>query len=177
MHPLKICCITNSRAGPSGEPFGNVVAELFAAHGVQLTIFELHEGNSLRGLAEDAVHQSYDVIVAAGGDGTINAVASVLVGHNIVKLGIIPRGTLNHFARALEIPTDMEKAVETIVAGHVKMIDVGQVNDQIFVNNSSVGLYPSIVRMRESLQNLGSANGPPQFGHRFVYFQDFAVSH
>ena len=136
------------------------MAELFALHGVQLTIFELHKDNSLKALAEEAIRQSYDVIVAAGGDGTINAVASVLVGHNIVKLGIIPRGTLNHFARALEIPTDMEKAVETIVAGHVKMIDVGQVNDQIFVNNSSVGLYPSIVRMRESLQNSGLSKWP-----------------
>lgn len=133
---------------------------LFAKLGVQVKIVELAKGNSPKAIAEDAIHQKYDVIVAAGGDGTINAVASGLVGNNEVKLGIIPRGTLNHFARALEIPTDMEKAVETIVAGHVKFIDVGHVNGSIFLNNSGVGLYPSIVRMRENLQNSGLSKWP-----------------
>ena len=136
------------------------MATLFAKHGIKIKIVELGKGNSPKAIAEDAIRQKYHVIVAAGGDGTINAVASALVGNNAVKLGVIPRGTLNHFARALEIPTDMKKAVETIVAGHVKFIDVGQVNDKIFLNNSGVGLYPSIVRMRENLQHSGLSKWP-----------------
>ena len=157
---MKILCIINGRSGPTSEPCGNDLERLFAKLGVQVKIVELAKGNSPKAIAEDAIHQKYDVIVAAGGDGTINAVASGLVGNNEVKLGIIPRGTLNHFARALEIPTDMEKAVETIVAGHVKFIDVGHVNGSIFLNNSGVGLYPSIVRMRENLQNSGLSKWP-----------------
>ena len=157
---MKIFCIVNSRSGPTGKPFGDDLITLFARRGIEVKIVELNQSNSPKATAEDAIRQKYDVIVAAGGDGTINAVASVLVGNNAVKFGVIPRGTLNHFARALEIPTDMEKAVETIVAGHVKFIDVGQVNDNIFLNNSSVGLYPSIVRMRENLQNSGLSKWP-----------------
>ena len=136
------------------------MAALFAKHGVQIKMVELAIGSSPKAVAADAIRQNYDVIVAAGGDGTINAVASAVVGNKAVKLGVIPTGTLNHFARALEIPTDIEKAVDTILAGHVKLIDVGQVNDQVFVNNSSVGLYPSIVRAREHLQKSGLSKWP-----------------
>ena len=157
---LKICCIVNARSGSTGEPFGDVVVKLFAKHGVRAEIIELDKDHPPTTLAENAVRADYDVIVAAGGDGTINAVAAALVGNKSVKFGVIPRGTLNHFARALEIPTDMEKAVENIIAGHVRIIDVGQVNDRIFVNNSSVGLYASIVRMRENLQHAGLSKWP-----------------
>lgn len=139
------------------------MAALFAKHGVQIKIVELGKDTSPKVIAEDAIRQKYNVIIAAGGDGTINAVASAVVGNNAVKLGIIPRGTLNHFARALEIPIDMEQAVETIVAGYSKSIDVGQVNGSIFLNNSSVGLYPAIVRMRENLQNSGLSKWPAAF--------------
>ena len=170
---MKIFCIVNSRSGPSGEPSGNDLATLFAKHGVPIEIAELGKGKSPKAIAEDAIRQKYQVIVAAGGDGTINGVASALVGNNAVKLGVIPRGTLNHFARALEIPTDMEKAVQTIVAGHVKFIDVGQVNDNIFLNNSSVGLYPSIVRMRENLQNSGLSKWPAAFWASLRIFSRF----
>ena len=106
-------------------------------------------------LAKDAIQQNYDIVVAGGGDGTINAVASALVGNSAVKFGILPMGTFNHFARDLGIPTDMEKAVEIIVAGQVKSVDVGEVNGRIFVNNSSLGLYPEMVRLREGLQKSG----------------------
>ncbi len=157
---MKIFCIINTRSGPTGESCENELAALFANHGVQIQIVELAKGNSPKAIAEDAIRQKYDVIVAAGGDGTINGVASAVVGNNAVKLGIIPRGTLNHFAHALEIPTDMEKAVETIIAGHFKSIDVGQVNGSIFLNNSSVGLYPAIVRMRQNLQHAGLSKWP-----------------
>jgi diacylglycerol kinase family enzyme len=64
-------------------------------------------------------------------------------------------GTLNHFARDLGIPIDLSQAVDIICAGHSKAVDVGMVNDCCFLNNSSVGLYPAIVKLRESLQSAG----------------------
>ncbi len=123
-------------------------------------MFEMHKNTSIKTLAQEAISQGYDVVAAAGGDGTINAVASAIIDNTSIKLGIIPRGTLNHFARALNIPTDMEQAVQTIVAGHLAKVDVGQVNEQIFLNNSSVGLYPAMVRMRQSLQKSGVSKWP-----------------
>jgi diacylglycerol kinase family enzyme len=170
---LKFFCVINNRSGPTGEPCRDDVARFFAERSISVKIVELDQNKSPKAVAEDAIRQKYDVIVAAGGDGTINAVASALVGNSAVKLGVIPRGTLNHFAQALEIPNDLEKAVEIIIAGHVKSIDVGQINDSIFLNNSSVGLYPAIVRMREALQNSGLSKWPAAFWAAFRIFWRF----
>jgi len=90
-------------------------------------------------------------IVAAGGDGTINSVASHIIG-GACKLGIIPAGTLNHFARALAIPQDVTQAVSTIATGRTTKVDTGSVNSHIFVNNASIGFYPRSLRFREEYQ-------------------------
>jgi diacylglycerol kinase family enzyme len=75
-------------------------------------------------------------------------------------LGVLPLGTLNHFARDLKIPNDLEHAAHAIVSGHTVSVDVGEVNGRIFLNNSSLGLYPTIVREREKQQKLGSGKWP-----------------
>ena len=75
--------------------------------------------------------------------------------HPTIRLGILPLGTLNHFARDLNIPPDISQAVDVICAGYREAIDIGCVNENYFLNNSSVGLYPAIVRLRESLQGKG----------------------
>lgn len=88
------------------------------------------------------------VIVAAGGDGTVSAVAQVLADSG-VPLGILPLGTLNHFARDLGLPLGIAEAAAVIAAGHVAKVDAAEVNGRIFVNNSSIGLYPNMVRDRD----------------------------
>jgi len=88
------------------------------------------------------------VIVAAGGDGTVCAVAQVLAG-GTVPLGILPLGTLNHFARDLGLPLDIREAVAVIAAGRIATVDAAEVNGRVFVNNSSIGLYPNMVRDRD----------------------------
>jgi diacylglycerol kinase family enzyme len=157
---LRICCIINDRSGTATESPKQVVEKLFAKYAITPEILEIRDGNSITSLAKGAVQQNYNIIVAGGGDGTINAVASALVGNSAIKFGIIPMGTLNHFAGALGIPTDLEKAVEIIVAGHVRAVDVSEVNRQISVNNSSLGIYPAIVRLRENLQMSGHSKWP-----------------
>jgi diacylglycerol kinase family enzyme len=84
----------------------------------------------------------------------VNAIASALAGTS-VHMGIIPMGTLNHFAKDLKIPLSAEEAVRTIVTGRVRAVDVGKVNGEVFVNNSSLGLYPAVVRLREAIQKSG----------------------
>jgi diacylglycerol kinase family enzyme len=88
------------------------------------------------------------VVVAAGGDGTVCAVAQVLAG-GTVPLGILPLGTLNHFARDLGLPLDIRAAVAVIAAGRIATVDAAEVNGRVFVNNSSIGLYPNMVRDRD----------------------------
>ena len=130
------------------------VAANFAASGRKANISLARTGAEVVELARRAARMQADIIVAGGGDGTINAVASELVGTD-KAFGVLPLGTLNHFAKDLNIPVDIEAAVRTIVSGHTMQVDVGQVNDRIFLNNSSLGLYPRLVHEREKQQRLG----------------------
>jgi diacylglycerol kinase family enzyme len=94
------------------------------------------------------------VLVAAGGDGTVSSVASVAVRRD-VTLGVIPLGTLNHFARDCGIPLDIDNAVAAIRSGCTRSIPVGEVNGRPFVNNASLGLYPRLVWERQMEQRRG----------------------
>jgi diacylglycerol kinase family enzyme len=101
--------------------------------------------------ARAAVAQRVGMVVAGGGDGTINAVASVVVDSG-VPFGVLPLGTLNHFAKDLNIPLELDAAIANLASGVRTKVDVGEVNGTIFLNNSSLGLYPDIVRDREKQQ-------------------------
>jgi diacylglycerol kinase family enzyme len=90
-----------------------------------------------------------DVVVAAGGDGTVSGVAGVLAGGE-TPLGVLPMGTLNHFAKDLGIPIDVAKAAKIIAGGHVAAVDVGRVNGRVFVNNSSLGVYSEALLQRHA---------------------------
>ncbi len=94
------------------------------------------------------------ILIAAGGDGTASAVAAVAVETGAL-FGVVPLGTLNHFARDIGIPMDIDGAVAAIAGHHVRPLDVGEVNGRIFLNNSSIGLYPRLVWEREQEQRRG----------------------
>lgn len=110
-------------------------------------------------LIQQAMQELPTMLVAGGGDGTLNAVASAIVGTDTV-LGVLPVGTLNHFAKDARIPTDLANAVLLLRDGVVKCIDVGMVNDRIFLNNAGLGIYPEIVRRREAQQRRGASKWP-----------------
>lgn len=112
-------------------------------------------GQALLALAKEAVENDSRVVVAAGGDGTVNTVASPLVGTSKI-LGVLPTGTLNHFAKDLGLPLSLSDAIKTIAKGNSTFVDVGEVNGHVFLNNSSLGLYPHIVAERDKHQRLGS---------------------
>jgi diacylglycerol kinase family enzyme len=95
-----------------------------------------------------------EVVVAAGGDGTVSAVAGRIAATGRA-LGVIPGGTLNHFAKDLGVPSDLEGAVSVIRAGKTRQIDIAEVNGRTFINNSSLGLYVEIVREREKFRKHG----------------------
>ena len=131
---------------------------LFLAAGLEALVVELEHGqNPVEAARAASVHAS--IVVAAGGDGTVNAVAAGLFG-TPAMLGVLPLGTLNHFAKDLHIPLDLETAVATIAAPRVVSIDVGQVNGRVFLNNSSIGIYPSVIEARDALRRLGHRKWP-----------------
>jgi diacylglycerol kinase family enzyme len=98
----------------------------------------------------------FDRVVIGGGDGSVRAAASGLAGSDL-PLGILPLGTLNHFARDLGLPLDLEAAVQVIASGRVRLVDVGEVNGCVFLNNSSLGIYPDLVAERDRYRRHGPA--------------------
>ena len=155
-----IHCILNASAG-SGSPHASpqALVDLFAAQGRQATVEVASSGANLAELARRAAGSAAEIIVAGGGDGTVNCVASALVGTSLC-LGVLPMGTLNHFAKDLKIPLQLAEAVAVIAHGQPQRVDAGEVNGRIFLNNSSLGLYPRMVRERERLQDGGSRKWP-----------------
>ncbi len=157
---MKIEVIVNHRSGPGHEAgVERRLEQAFKAAGVEAQISLARSGPEAVELAQRAAHGKADVIVAGGGDGTISSIVPAVVGSGKV-LGILPFGTMNHFAKDLQIPLNLEAAVATIVAGHEVSVDVAEVNGHTFINNSSLGLYPSIVREREKQQRLGHGKWP-----------------
>ncbi|MFL6213364.1 MAG: diacylglycerol/lipid kinase family protein [Blastocatellia bacterium] len=144
-------------AGSGTDDKNNVrqqITEAFAAAGVAARIRIAHGGDELVSLGRQALASGAQTIVAGGGDGTISAIAAIVAGTD-VRLGVLPLGTLNHFAKDLGIPLDLTEAVRTLVAGRTTQVDIGEVNGHVFINNSSLGIYPRLVRMRERIQRQG----------------------
>jgi len=149
---LKIRLIVNRGGGSSGEDGGERLRELFRARSIEPDLVEV-AGEDLESVCREAsTAQDCDIVVVAGGDGTIGTAAGILADTGR-PLGIVPLGTLNHFARDAGIPLDAEQAIEAICSGHRRQVDVAEVNGRIFVNNSAVGLYPEMVRFRDETQS------------------------
>lgn len=153
--------IFNGHAGGGFDPAwldaNRAEIERIAAGG---PISVVEDGAQIDAAVEKALALACRSIVAGGGDGTLNAVASKLVGRK-VAFGVLPMGTLNHFAKDLGIPLDPSAALLCIAAGHEIAVDVGEVNGHFFLNNSSIGLYVDVVRDRERQQpRLGRGKWP-----------------
>jgi diacylglycerol kinase family enzyme len=148
-----VTVLLNPAAGGADGLRADDIAERFLAVGSEALIVELRRGQDPAEVARAASART-SIVVAAGGDGTVSRVAAGLVGTPGV-LGVLPLGTLNHFAKDLRIPLALDKAVATIAAPQVGHIDVGRVNERVFINNSTIGIYPSIVQAREELRRLG----------------------
>jgi diacylglycerol kinase family enzyme len=150
MSVLPVVISASAGRGWSDEDLQGL-GKLFSDAGAEARILPARSGADIVKLARMALKDEPPVIVAGGGDGTISTVAS-LVQSTGTALGILPLGTLNHFARDLGIPIDLEEAVRIAAAGRQVLVDVGQVNDRVFINNSSLGVYPDIVRDRKRQQ-------------------------
>lgn len=150
---------TIAQAGAAGERAR--VAAAFAEAGIDATV-KLVSGGDVAHTVEAAVGPqrsggpACDAIVIGGGDGSVGTAARYLADSGM-PLGILPLGTLNHFAKDLNLPLEIEGAVRVIAAGAVRTVDVGEVNGHVFVNNSSIGIYPYMVADRDRQCRFGRA--------------------
>lgn len=149
---MKRAVILINRGGGSagGEDVADQVRTALAAAGIDGEV-ELLDGAGVAKRAAEAVKAKAPLVVAGGGDGTISAAAGAIAGSDTL-LGVLPLGTLNHFARDLGIHFDLSKAAAVIGAGIERCVDVAELNGRLFINNSAVGLYPLMVLDREAQQ-------------------------
>jgi YegS/Rv2252/BmrU family lipid kinase len=140
--------LNRSSGGTEDRQISDRVRDAFRAVGVEADVRGARGGEDIAAQARALARGDSPVVVVGGGDGSVGSVASVLAGSD-KALGVLPLGTLNHFAKDLGIPLALDDAAKTVVEGRTARIDVAEVNARLFVNNSSIGLYPRIVRRRE----------------------------
>jgi diacylglycerol kinase family enzyme len=140
---------TMARLGPEGP---SRVEAAFVEAGVDATV-EVLASQAMSGRIDELVAErerlGLDGLVVGGGDGTIGCAAARMAGTGMA-LGVLPLGTLNHFAKDLKLPLELEAAAGVIAGGHVAAVDVAECNGHVFVNNSSVGIYPFLVAERDA---------------------------
>ena len=132
-----------------------VIEEGCAAAGRRLRIFVVDEPGRLQALAREAVARARaaaGVVVAAGGDGTINAVAQATLGSGCA-FGVLPQGTFNYFSRTHGIPRDTAQALRILLTEQPRPVQVGLVNDRVFLVNASMGLYADLLEERETYKS------------------------
>jgi diacylglycerol kinase family enzyme len=153
LRPRRVIAIVNSEGGTvrRGDLDAATLQRMFRDAGVDADV-RFVPGDCVDATAREALIDAPDAIIAGGGDGTIRCVAAHLAaqqGDNPVPLGVLPLGTLNHFARDLGIPVEIPEAVRVIADGTVHSLDLGEVNGEVFVNNSVLGVYPPVVQQRD----------------------------
>ena len=151
--PMRVRVIVNKGGGTSkgdAEEAARIGAAL-EAEGVEADVRPTEPAELPAAFREAAAADGLDAVVAGGGDGTLSCCAGQLADTGR-PMGILPLGTLNHLARDVGIPAKLEDAAAIIAKGHVRPIDLAEVNGEVFINNSAVGLYPDMVRLREAEQ-------------------------
>lgn len=154
---------------------GDKVAASLSKAGLTADV-ELVDGGDCAVRCRTIAERGDELLIVGGGDGTISAAASALVGTKTL-LGILPLGTLNHFARDLGIPMKMEEAASLIASRLARLVDVAEMNQRIFINNSAIGLYPLMVldrdlqrrrlgRSKRLAMIIASARTLARFGHQ-----------
>lgn len=151
----RVAVVLNCRSGSrqAGERRGEL-AEAFGRLGVDAEFVEVADAGAVSAVAGRR-DRPFDVVVAAGGDGTVNTVANALAAARgglpspPPPLGVVAFGTFNYVRRRYELGETMEEAVRTVVGGRTIGIAAGEVSGRLFLNNCSLGLYTSIIDARE----------------------------
>jgi diacylglycerol kinase family enzyme len=148
-----IFVVLNAGSGAAdGAATAALIGGLLDAAGREHRILRVDDPRQLPARAAEAValaRAGGGIVVAAGGDGTLNTVAQAVLGTGC-PFGVLPRGTFNYFGRVHGIPADTAAAVRLLLTARAHPVQVGLVNDKLFLVNASVGLYPQLLQDREA---------------------------
>lgn len=126
----------------------------FQDNGYMVVPYRISKNNTMEhGLGD--IHDNYDYILIAGGDGSVDRLVNYMKKNNInLPIGILPTGTANDFANVLNIPLGIDEAIDKIISSTPKYIDLGIINDDYFVNVASSGMFTDVSqRVDENLKN------------------------
>lgn len=157
--PLSL--IFNHKAGfriQGPEGIYEQLIDIFSAQGYQTKAYEINDSQQFDKIMVEVLEQhsassESGIIVAAGGDGTLNTVAKHVLNTQI-PVGILPLGTFNYVARLLGIPLDLLEAAKVIATGQPQRMNVARINQEIYLNNASLGLYPLFIKKREDYNRI-----------------------
>ena len=169
----RVDVIINVRSGtPGKEAAAERVTEFLSSRGMDARVELVRTPDDLPAAVERASAGNADIVVAGGGDGTIAAVASGVLDTPKV-LGVLPLGTFNYFAQRIGLPLELDAALEVIAtAPTTTTMSVGEVNGRVFLNNSSIGLYPEVLKQRESTyRRIGRSQVAAYLSVAFVLMQ------
>jgi diacylglycerol kinase family enzyme len=145
-----VCVVINSKSGPAQDnERRDRLQRVLRQHRLEAEFFGVDRVADAAQLAQ----RTYGLVVAAGGDGTVNAVATALhalKARTDVPMGVLPAGTFNYFAREHSLPEAPEAAVLSWLRGTRQAVQVGLVNERVFLVNASVGVYPKLLEAREA---------------------------
>ncbi len=148
---MKLCVVLNASAGTviggGVEKTKGDIERGFDAGGNHVEVLT-PKGDELVRTLQEATARGYDAIVVGGGDGTIATAADICAKAG-VPLGVLPLGTMNMLAKDLKIPLDLGKAIEALAQGDIRNIDIGEVNGETFLCNSTIGIVPLVGQERE----------------------------
>ena len=153
LNPVSGASTLAANAG-EGEQYEERIVKALRGQGIQPEVRHTTSEDAGQGLAKQAVEEGVESIIVAGGDGTIHAVAAGLIGTR-GTLGIIPIGTMNNIARSLQISEDIDEACKVIAAGNTLRIDVGKINDQVFLEVAGAGLEAALFPAAEEIKSKG----------------------
>lgn len=142
---MKACIILNPASGADDENGGKALP-----YDPRVEVRRLKKPGDLEATVKAALDDGCDPIIAAGGDGTICGVAGCLVDTDR-RLGLLPFGTFNYFARSLGVPEKTDEAMAVALDGEDCKLTVGEINGRLFLNNASLGAYAAILEVREGV--------------------------
>ncbi|HEX4205029.1 MAG TPA: diacylglycerol kinase family protein [Ktedonobacteraceae bacterium] len=152
LNPASGASLMASHQYTSFEESEEAILSSLRAVGLEPEVWHTTPADPGQGLAQKAASEGVELVIAAGGDGTLHAVASGLIGTEST-LAILPIGTMNNIAHSLEVPTDIAEACQVIATGGTCLVDVGKINQHIFLEVAGIGLEAAIFPAAEELKN------------------------
>ncbi|HWP18933.1 MAG TPA: diacylglycerol kinase family protein [Burkholderiaceae bacterium] len=146
--------VLNRRSGPRrGDEAAALIASTLRDAGREFSLLQVQRGAQVLAMAREAATRAAratGVVVAAGGDGTLNAVAQQAHAAGL-PFAALPQGTFNYFGREHRIPLALEEALQLLLRAQPQPVQVGEVNGRLFLVNASMGLYPAVLQEREAM--------------------------